>query len=261
MNSTQIMQSANPIDDTAFADSWADPEGKASFERIVADPRTAKAKLPRPRTARRLVIGTALAGAAGAAVAIVGLPGSPNHGGAGAAWAVTKNGNGSVTVAIKDYRDPAGLQAKLRAAGVRANVTVMPKKCQIALPGATAEFALFNGDVSTFHAPHTWQRLFAGSPSYVTAGPGFGVVSDSGGSDKPVKLPNGETFPAHISFTVTPGELPAGDDLTIGFPASGNPDAGQAMVVDVEKTGTPLQCDSSGLVVPPETDPDRTPTG
>ena len=249
MNSTQILHAANPIEDTAFADSWADPEGKASFERIVAEPRTAKAKLPRARTGRRLVIGAALAGAAGAAVAIVGLPGAPNHGGAGAAWAVTKNPDGSVSVDVKDYRDPAGLQAKLRAAGLRANVVTAPDSC-IPNPGG-AELATFDGDASTFQAPYTWQRLFAGSPSYATVGPGYSVVAKTGGT--PRTLPDGETFPAHVSFTVHPSQLPPGDDLNIGFGASG-----QAMVVDVEKTGTPLQCSAPPGSVP--SDDGSTPT-
>jgi hypothetical protein len=260
MNSTHIMQTANPIDDTAFADSWADPEGKASFERIVADPRTAKAKLPRPRTGRRLVMGTALAGAAGAAVAIVGLPGSPNHGATGAAWAVTKNANGSITVDIRDYRDPAGLQAKLRAAGLRANVVTAPSDCIGTDQPDNAEGGLFLGDSSTFTAPYTWQRLFAGSPSYVMHGPGMGVVQElSNDTHAPSAQPGFET-PAHISFTVTPGELPPGDDLTIGFPANGSSQAGHSMVVDVEKIGTPMHCDPPGVSFPPESDPNPTPT-
>jgi len=259
MNSTHIMQTANPIDETAFADSWADPEGKASFERIIADPRTAKVKLPRPRTGRRLVIGTALAGAAGAAVAIVGLPGSPNHGGTGAAWAVTKNANGSLTVNINDYQDAAGLQAKLRAAGLRANVVTAPDECSVGQPN-DAEGGLFLGDSSTFTAPYSWQRLFAGSPSYVMDGPGMGVVQQLPDGADTVQPPSGFETPAHISFTVTPGELPPGDDLTIGFPANGSSQAGHSMVVDVEKTGTPMHCDTpSRAPVPPETDP--TPTG
>jgi hypothetical protein len=242
-----LARAANPVEPDPNRSAWADAEGRAAFERIVASPVADPTPAPRLRpTRRRLALGVGLAAAAGAAVAVVGLPGSPNHGGApaAAAWAVTKNPDGSVSVNIRDYRDPAGLQAKLRAAGVRANVTTAPDKCLVRGGGTADEFANFGGDTSTFHTPYTWQRLFAGSPSYVTNGPGYSIVLNSDG--QPVTLPNGETFPAHLSFTVHPNQLPPGDDLNIGFVS------GRAMLVDVEKTGTPLQCSTPQVTTPPD---------
>jgi len=243
-----LARAANPVDPDPNHSAWADAEGQAAFERILADPGPSSATAPAPRlprTRRRLAIGVGVAAAAGAAVALVGLPGSPNHGGAGAAWAVTKNADGSVTVNLNDYRDPAGLQAKLRAAGVRANVTTAPDKCITPLPGA-AEYAMFDGDLSTFHAPYTWQKLFAGTPTgLVGRGPGYGVTADTGG--KSITLPNGEVMPAHMTFTVHPSEMPSGDDLNIGFGSGGN-----ALLVDVEKTGTPLQCSTPQVTTPPD---------
>jgi len=239
-----LARAANPVDPDPNHSAWADAEGQAAFERILASPALAPSPRPR-RTRRRLAIGVSLAAAAGAAVAVVGLPGSPNHGGtpAAAAWAVTPNADGSVTVVINEYRDAAGLQAKLRAAGLRANVTTAPSRCIVPLPGG-AEFAEFDGDASTFRPPYTWQRLFAGSPSWVTGGPGLGMAQDSGG--KTMTLPNGETMPAHITFTVHPRELPPGDDMNIGFVS------GKALLVDVEKTGTPLHCSDPGITIPPD---------
>jgi len=259
MNTSQIMHAANPIGDTAFADSGTDPEGTAAFERIVADERTVKGIAHRPlRLRRRLVIGTALAGAAGAAVAIVGLPGSA-HNGAASASAVTKNADGSISVTIKNYRDLAGLQAKLRAAGIRADVKTIPDSCAGELATGTAAGAgdlpqvadrvVYNGDLSTFTNGYTWKRLFAGSPGGLAdAGPVTAeVIVVPGGTDTRPGNPDDSV----TSFTVNPHELPPGDTLMIGFPQGDSPKAGQAMVVDIEKTGTPIQC---------TVDPNRLPT-
>jgi len=238
---TTLARAANPAERDTTRPAWADAEGKAAFERIIADPRTEAAPAHRPpRLRRRLVVGAALAGAAGAAVAIVGLPGA-THNGAPSASAVTKNADGSVTVAISDYRDLPGLQAKLRAAGVRADVQTITDECAGEPDPGAAVHAVFNGDLSTFTDGHTWQRLFAGSPD--------NLAGDGPITAEVIILPDGvgEPIPGSkpgpfISFTVNPGELPPGDTITLGFPQSGSPKAGQAMVVDVEKTGTPINC-------------------
>src|SRR5438045_866828 len=121
-SATTIMQLADPAADIAVDALWADAEGQATHDQIIADDRTEMGTAHRPpRLRRRLVLGAALAGTAGAAVAIVGLPGS-THNGAPAAWAVTKQADESVTVSIREFSDLAGLQAKLRAAGIRADV-------------------------------------------------------------------------------------------------------------------------------------------
>jgi hypothetical protein len=43
-----------------------------------------------------------------------------------AAWTVVKQADGTVLVKIREFRDPAGLQSRLRADGVPANVTFNP---------------------------------------------------------------------------------------------------------------------------------------
>jgi hypothetical protein len=55
-----------------------------------------------------------------------------------AAWTVTTKPDGSVVVTIRDTRDPAGLQAKLRAAEVPAVVRVASPSCGT-FGGATQE--------------------------------------------------------------------------------------------------------------------------
>jgi hypothetical protein len=78
-----------------------------------------------PRLALAGGLVAVLAGAAGAAVFLLSA-------GTQAAYAVTKNADGSVTVEIDSLTDAAGLQAKLQAAGVNAVVEYLPagKMCQ-----------------------------------------------------------------------------------------------------------------------------------
>jgi len=66
----------------------------------------------------------ALAVAAGAAVAVTALvPAGRQPGAQLAAWTVVKQADGNIYVTIRQFRDPAGLQARLRADGVPASVT------------------------------------------------------------------------------------------------------------------------------------------
>jgi len=57
---------------------------------------------------------------------------SPPPGAQLAAWTVVKHGDGTVTVTIRQLRDPAGLQRRLRADGIPASVTFfgqLPRSC------------------------------------------------------------------------------------------------------------------------------------
>jgi hypothetical protein len=79
--------------------------------------------------ARRRIPGlaAALAVAAVAVVAVIALlpghPGSHQSRARLAAWTVVKQADGTIRVTIRNLRDPAGLQAELRADGVPASVT------------------------------------------------------------------------------------------------------------------------------------------
>ena len=233
MNSTHIMHAANPIDDTAFADSWTDPKGTAAFERIVAEPRVpptpTRATAHRP-IRRRLALGVGLAAAAGAAVAVAGLPG-PNHGGASAAWSVTANPDGSVTVSINDYRDPERLQASLRAAHLQAIVTSLPPTCWVSgfLVGTTRTGngpthriagILFTGDYGWL-----WSR--SRTRYELPRGTAIGVKMGRVGS---------------VQFTARPNAQPAGTTMTVAFPAAKSPSAGANLLVATEPSRTPLAC-------------------
>ena len=80
---------------------------------------------PRPRFALAGGLAAVLATAISAGVFLLSA-------GAPGAYAVTRNANGTVTVEIDSLQDAAGLQAKLKAAGVNAVVEYLPagKMCQ-----------------------------------------------------------------------------------------------------------------------------------
>jgi hypothetical protein len=94
---------------------------------VVAQPSAGQGRLHRSRRRLALVGGTAvlLAAAAGA-----GLPFLV--GGAEPAYAVNTNDDGTVTVEINSLSDAAGLESKLRDAGIRAVVQYLPpgKMCK-----------------------------------------------------------------------------------------------------------------------------------
>ena len=83
------------------------------------------------RTRRRVAVGgVASAGIAAAALAVVALTAPAAHPVTSqnitsqlTAWTVTKHPDGVIDVTIRELKDPAGLQARLRADGVPASVT------------------------------------------------------------------------------------------------------------------------------------------
>ena len=133
---------------------------------VVAEPR-------RNHRGRRFALAGGLTAAAGVAVAAGVLLLSA---GTQAAYAVTRNSDGSVTVEIDSLTDAAGLQAKLQAAGVNAVVEYLPegKMCR--------------------------------QPWFTPAGHAAGVGTQSGSVER---NDDGST-----SFTIS-GDLPADDTLVI----------------------------------------------
>ena len=92
------------------------------------------------RTRRRIpsLAAGALAVAAAAALAVTALLPAGHQAGRQppaqlAAWTVTKQADGTIKVTVRQLRDPAGLQRRLRADGVPASVTFFghePRSCQ-----------------------------------------------------------------------------------------------------------------------------------
>jgi hypothetical protein len=238
MNSTQIMYAANPVPDDAYADAWSDAEGRAAFEQIVAEDRPAAAPRRGRVIRRRLVVGAALAAAAGTAVAVVGLPGTP-HGGAPSAWSVTKNADGSLTVRVSDYRDLDGLQSRLRAAGLRANIRTLPAgQCTTPLfkpdkpPLRAGIWFSFDNSISSMD----FSRLVLSRVYFPSLHLGAPGEAENLGSDR---LPHNIFFPIlwpGISLTFDPRYLPSADTVWIGFPAQHSDVAGNVARINVANT-------------------------
>lgn len=98
----------------------------------------------------------ALAVIAGLALAVTALlpsarPASHQPAAHLAAWTVVKEADGSVSITIREFRDAAGLQRKLRADGVRASVIFYPTKLRDGLPFSRL-----------FHVPHNPCHAFSG---------------------------------------------------------------------------------------------------
>ena len=245
MNSTEIMQTIKPFDDQDFADAWQDPLGQAAFERIVADDGSARLERPRRafrwaprRVPRRLLAGIAVAAVAGAAAAVVGIPGL-HHNGAPAAWSVTKNPDGTVTVSIRDDHDRAGLQARLRAAGVRATITTAPPNCAGVRiePSASRPYSGWAviADTTTFDPPSGWRRSFVlprwmhdPQPAQVAAVVRWALAAPA-------------TDTRSLTIGIVPAALPAADTVTIAFPAA-HDSYDPLLIVQVARTGHPLFC-------------------
>jgi hypothetical protein len=97
--------------------------------RVPAGEIIAKARRRRTRH-RRTALAGAGAAATGLGLAVAALvPGSGTHTASGpghvqlAAWTVTRLADGDIYVQIRQLSDPAALQARLRADGLRASVT------------------------------------------------------------------------------------------------------------------------------------------
>ncbi|MFD1540788.1 hypothetical protein [Nonomuraea guangzhouensis] len=116
MNKLDRMVSA--IDPAA---AYAEPAMGQGVHDLLAEivatppaPRRGRSPLRRP-----LLAGVAVAGLAAAAVVAAPMVSGPSN----AAYAVTKNSDGTIQVIIKELQDPDGLEAKLKAVGITADVT------------------------------------------------------------------------------------------------------------------------------------------
>ena len=206
----------------------------AELRQVVAErPAPEVAALPRSRRRRPLLFAGTATAAAAAAAALLTVTG----GGVAPAFAVDRQANGDVNVTINQLSDAQGLQSKLRAAGINAEVDYTPagKACRsprgrpAAPPSGPAGVAgvRVNGGSTTF------------TVSRNTVGPGQTlVIATSGGTgptsvgmqviEGPVSscvlvdapgVPAGPTFSTHGQFgggsagPVTRGAKQTGPDL------------------------------------------------
>jgi hypothetical protein len=107
---------------TLLREPFADAHMTTPLDQVV---RRGRAVRTRRRRLRGLTGAVTLAGSTAAAVALL-VPGGHQVPAQLAAWTVTRDSDGGITVTVNQMRDPGGLQATLRADGVPARVTFDP---------------------------------------------------------------------------------------------------------------------------------------
>lgn len=180
---------------------------------VTEGPRRGRGARALAGSARRIALvgGAAAVLLAGAAAGLPFL-----SGGAQPAYAVTANGDGTVTVEINSLRDAAGLQRKLREAGVRAVVQYLP-------PGKTCR--------QPWYTPATSER-----------GPSSGEIQEGVGGETrftiDAPLPAGETLV--ITTQVAGAGDASGAEATTIAVAFAKGDVGVCEVIGAPSGGDPL---------------------
>ena len=165
-------------------------------------------KRSRAVRARRLMPGicAALAVAIGAVLAVSLLtPASHQPTASLAAWTVVKQADGTVRVIVREFRDPAGLQRRLRADGVPASVIFNPK-----LPRGAPFRDLFrvkNNPCQFRRGQGQLLKVVTGHPHRLREGSTISIIH-------PLALPSG----AGIQFIATPstGYVHSPDRFALG---------------------------------------------
>jgi hypothetical protein len=109
---------------TAVRESFSGVHSATPVEQIVGRSRGLRVRRQVPRLISALAVA---AGAAAAVAALLPASHQVNSGGPArlAAWTVQRDPGGTIKVTIRELRDAAGLQARLRADGVPANVVFL----------------------------------------------------------------------------------------------------------------------------------------
>jgi hypothetical protein len=138
---------------TTVRESFAGLHSATPLEHVVTRSRALRAR-------RIAGLGAALAVVAGAVVLALAvlapagrLPGDPPTAQL-AAWTVVKHADGTVLVTIRQFRDPAGLQRKLREDGIPASVTFLgqpPRSCRRYPAGGALMNRVFSGSGGPHH--------------------------------------------------------------------------------------------------------------
>jgi hypothetical protein len=133
---------------TAVRDCLVTARDRVAGEQMV---RPAEAIINRARRRRlRQGLNTAAAAVIVAVAALALLPGGGGHGttrASLASWTVTAKPGGQLGVTIRELRDPAGLQRRLRADGVPATIrftSQLPRPCQHYRPPIRQESRLLS---------------------------------------------------------------------------------------------------------------------
>lgn len=178
---------------TAVRDSFAGVHSATPVEQIVRRSRAVRARQRIPALAGALAV------AAGAAIAVTML--LPGHQPGGpvtarlAAWTVARQADGSISVTIRELRNPAGLQRTLRADSVPASVTFFGRQNPACQP-----------------YPHRrgQDRSETQRQTIIMGTPGGGSSSDT--VVRPMVPPGGQ----FTGLSIDPSALPRGVGLQIG---------------------------------------------
>jgi hypothetical protein len=195
------LRAADPVSSLPVPDPH-DAAARAVLEEILAGRPTDAPD--RPRTQRRLVMAGVVATTAVAVIA-VGVVATPwSHGRpAAAAYAVTKEGDGAVSVTVhwNELRDPAALNAELASLGARTVVMLRSAngRCRIGFATDPAHSPVLRIDFTA----HPELRDPAKFRDYMQAQMPW--LDHVFGSE------NGAVF------TIHPDEIPAGDTLLIPY--------------------------------------------
>lgn len=158
---------------TAVRESVADIHAATPVAQIISRGRAVRARRRIPGVAGALAV------AAGTALAVTTLLPSGHPGGhpAGvrlAAWTVVKQANGEIDVTVNQLKDPAGLQATLRADGLPVTVSFSGGKL-------SASCQPYTTSRSTLSAVFRFHRAYlAIDPSALPSGTGVAIFDEPG---------------------------------------------------------------------------------
>ena len=149
-------------------------------EQIITRGRAVRARRRIPGLAAALAV-VAAAVVAGSALLPSSHPAGPQPGIQLAVWTVVKHADGTVSVTIRELRDPAGLQRTLRAEGVPASVifgnqpNVQPNSCQsYGDPQRLQKVVTLSGVPGQ---PHGHVIVMAIHPSALPSGAGVQIIT------------------------------------------------------------------------------------
>jgi hypothetical protein len=236
---------------TAAMDSLAGVRMGTSLEEIVGHGRARR----RRRVAVLAGAGAAVGGAAAAVALVAGGLAAPGPGGPVsaklAAWTVATDPNDTITITIRDLRDPAGLRSKLRADGVPATITFaghsftpamnppLPSSCQVPALSDQANAELQGKIMPPPPVPpgakrmrFTWTSTVNGKRVKHTGGGYAGTAKDS----RP-----------DVALTIRPSAIPRGIGLNIWAwaAASGTQNGRPTLDMSVGLVTTSRQCTGS----------------
>ncbi|MET8991434.1 hypothetical protein ABZW49_38790 [Nonomuraea wenchangensis] len=164
---------------------------------------------------RRMLAGTAVAGLAAAAAVAVPL----TFGSQSAAYAVVKQDDGTVQVTVREFRDPDGLEARLKAENIQADVTFTEADKQCA-PGRFVGADLAYDPPSTTNMTEQERKEFDNPENW-----------RSRDAARPI---NADTF------VISPSYIRQGETLVLEFRPGNHPGMGWALGTFLAKAGSPV---------------------